>query len=1184
MRLTKLELNGFKSFARKTEIAFGNGVTAVIGPNGSGKSNIADSIKWVLGEQSARQLRGSKMEDVIFAGTQSRRPVSLCEVTLTFDNSDGKLNIPYQEVAVTRRVYRNGEGEYELNGTSCRLKDILDLFRDTGIGKDGYSIVGQGKVDEVLSNKSGERRAAIEEAAGVMRYRVRKEEAVRKLEKSRQNLERLSDIRRELEERLGPLEEQSRTAREYLKLRDELRDIEVNLFLYQYDKAQERLNAVEKALEACTADEEEAEASSVSLQEECAILEDRISGMDATLQEQQNTLMEMLSGVESHQGEARVLQERLDHADERLSRLEDEYRQASTDAEALQETLDSAGQDDAGIRELESLETEIAASEAALSDRDAALVSMEEELENRKNALMDALNRLADARSGISRFEAMEDSIHNRLDAIAAERLQGDDGDAVLEAEWKQAGEDLATLLTEREQLAAELAQARENRTALEKKRADTMLEQHGLEKESGSVASRLRVLREMAKSREGYMGSIRSLMNDAERDRALSDRMVGVVAELLHVPKQYEQAVTMALGTTLQNIVTKTADDAKYCIGYLRRHDYGRATFLPMEYLHVHRPGREERALVSGEGVLGFAAELVTAEKEAEDVKDFVLARTVIVRDLDAGIALRERAGSTFQIATLNGDIIATGGSMSGGSQRKQGFSLLSRERELKELDEKLTEIDARLHSLQEELKRLDQELILADTQTEAFVTALHEQDMAVSRQQDKNDIIKRDLERAHDRARTFDEEEQRLRDSLADIAAERARAMDEQASIESGNTLNRGEISAMQKQLSADRRQRDADAEALSLLRVRHAAMKKDIEAARAERARLEKRRSDYETSMRMNRTEAALVSTERQDIMAKLQEMLERVEAERADTGDRREKQQALEEERAGYFTRLTELRRQREEMLEKQRLLAERRHKQEIQKERTCMELSSMQDKLFADYELTYENALPLRHDIAIGASNDRARKIHAIIHDMGDINVGAIDDYKAVSDRYQEMQAQCGDLEKAIADLDTLVAELTRSMEKQFTTQFEVIRQNFDHVFTELFGGGHAELRLADRNSPLDCDIDIIAQPPGKKLQLLSLLSGGERALTAIALVFAMLQLKPPAFCLLDEIESSLDEVNVSRFANYVKHYSGDTQFILITHRKGSMEVCDSLYGVSMEEKGVSKVVSARFSE
>ncbi len=1184
MRLTRLELNGFKSFARKTEIRFGEGVTAIIGPNGSGKSNISDAVRWVLGEQSAKALRGSKMEDVIFNGTQLRKALAYCEVTLVFDNTDGKLNVPFTEVAITRRVYRSGESEYCINRNNCRLRDLQDLFCDTGIGKDGYSIISQGKVEEILSNKSGDRRAAFEEAAGVMRYRVRKEDAERKLTNTDKNLERIEDILKELGDRLAPLEAQSASARAYLKLRDELRDLEVNLFLYQYERVNERLEQIAETAKQMIAERDLVEAGQTTLLESCAALEDQLKTLDTSLNAQQNKLMGLVSEAETRVGTSNVLAERRENTLSQKKRIELEREAGNARLAELDAAVAGMQADDSGQAALSLLEKEMETAEKRLGALDTEITGREESLEAMKNSIIEAMNRMSDVKSSASRYDAMRSSITERLTTIEAEAKRRADETARLGEELASAKEQHAAEAERFEQSKRDLDGSVEHR----RKKLDAFSalreEISRDEQNESSLQSRIKVLDEMQRSREGYYASVKNILRDAPRDTRLSHAIVGVVAELIRVPKEYEIAVTMALGSTLQNIVTPTAEDAKYVIEYLRSHDYGRATLLPMALLNPTRITREERSQIDMPGCIGVANELIDCDDNVRSVMDYLLCRTIIVKDLDAGIALKKRTRGTFHIATLEGDIISTGGSMSGGSLQKNSFNLLSRERELQELREKLKLANAALEEKKQRLRTVEQEVFQCDIQVDAFRDAVHACEIAAAKQAEQLEIIQRDVENSERLEQELAEERTQLSENLSDVEREKNSAEEQQSGLEQGNAATREDVTRAQGELYELRKSRETLAGELTEHKVRRMALSKERDAVYAEQKRLVAEHRDL--TLRLNslaqeaaQNEAAIAAAD-----AEIAQVRTQIESDQKLTGAEKEAQRKLEEERQVLSAALSEQRARREELLTSTKDLYERIHKQEMTQSRLEMELGSMQDHIWNEYELTYENAAALRREIAVGASNTRVTEIKAEIKTLGDISLGSIEEYKTVFERHSELNTQCEDLHKAKQDLETLIVELTATMETVFLRQFELIQANFSSTFAELFGGGQAELRLADKNDVLGCDIDIIAQPPGKKLQLLSLLSGGERTLTAIALLFAMLKLKPPAFCMLDEIESALDEANVSRFADYVKRYSDGTQFILITHRKGSMEVCDTLYGVSMEEKGVSKVVSARFGD
>ncbi|MDO4492626.1 MAG: chromosome segregation protein SMC [Clostridia bacterium] len=1184
MRLTKLELSGFKSFARKTELDFAQGITAVIGPNGSGKSNIADAVRWVLGEQSARSLRGSRMEDVIFAGTAERKPQGLAEVTLTFDNSDGKLNIPYNEVAITRRLYRSGESEYCINRATCRLKDVQELFRDTGIGKDGYSIIGQGKVDEILSNKSNDRRAALEEAAGVMRFRVRKEEAVRKLDHTAQNLERIEDILRELGERVGPLEEQSRAARRYLVLRDELKDLEINDFLFRYERCGEKISGAKAAIDQFGERSAEADGEAAALRERIRADEEKAEEVESRLQQQQKRLMTLMASVETYIGESKVLTERREHGEKDLKRLREQVDTLNARADELTQTLAGLDADTGRAKLIQRAENELSAGEAALAELEQAVSSAENELETKKNSIMDAMNRLADVRADASRFETMEKALKDRMESIRSEIGALDCGRAGLDEEYAAAQSEHGEKERAVRDAETALENARRNRSELQDKLAENANRCRMLETETGSVRSRLHLLEEMAKNREGYFNAVKHIMNAADRDPKLGAAIVGVVAELIRVPEEVENAVNMALGAHAQDIITPTAEDARFVIDTLRKRDYGRATLLPMALLRHRPPDEGEKRVAREEGCLGFASDLIGCDPGIRPVIDYLLGRTLVVKDLESGIRIKKKGAGGLTIATLDGDIISTGGAMSGGSIKKQQFSLLGREREIRELSETLAKKEERLAKSETEAESIRKDLLLAEIQAEAFREELEERRIEHTKSNEKLELIRHDVENENGRRSRLEEELAGLEENLADFGRQREESSRVAGGIESGNTASREAVRLCAEKLSELRARKDVAAERLTEQRIRLIGLKNEQEAEENERKRLLTERDECLVEAERNKAVAERVRLSLEEVAKALSETEKKVGNEKDGADEQRALERELEAQRQKISERVRGEREKLEGLSAELRDLADQKHKQELVLSRTELELQSLQDRIWADYELTYENALEFRKDLPVGPTAERISVIRKEIRGLGPINLAAIEDYKAVGERFETLSAQRDDLRKAEADLTKLVAELTGSMEKTFRTQFEVIRKNFNETFSELFGGGAAELRLADNNSVLDCDIDIIAQPPGKKLQLLSLLSGGERALTAIALLFALLKLKPPAFCVLDEIEAALDEENVSRFADYVKTYSHGTQFILITHRKGSMEVCDSLYGVSMEERGVSKVVSARFGE
>ena len=1185
MRLTKIEINGFKSFAKKTEIQVEKGITAIIGPNGSGKSNIADAVRWVLGEQSARVLRGNKMEDVIFNGTEQRKPQSFCEVTLTLDNSDGRLPTDYAEVSVTRRVYRSGESEYLINRTQCRLKDISELFRDTGIGKEGYSIIGQGRVEEILSNKSNDRRNAFEEAAGVMKYRVRKEEAERKLDNTRKNLVRLNDILEELERQIGPLEEQSAAAREYLKLRDELKEIEINVFLYQYDRLNERIKTLSESLSAYEAEIKNTSATEASIAADCVVEEEKERWLSVAIGEMQSKLLAATQDVENRAGEAKLTRERMANLAKERERLEEEMRSSSERSDALRRELgeisrcsrETAQKRNSSAAELAETENKLAELEQSISDK-------EDMLERQKQSMIEAMNRLSDAKSRISRLEAIKTTLLERTDAIRLRQKEIAAEGEKLSKEYDEVYGGFAVIKAEYDSRAQKKNEAVSRLNELNMALKQAHEDVRRMEQQIEAEASRIKVLQEMKRAYEGYYSSVRNLLRDAARDTSLGRCIEGVVAELIRVPQQYESAIEMTLGSALQNIVTPSENEGKRVIEYLRSKQYGRATMLPVSSMRSRLLTADERAMCNVEGFIGVASDLVGFDERYRGIFENLLGRTVIVKDLDAGIAINKRARSSFRIATLKGDIINPGGSMTGGSVQKREFSLIGREREIDALSASVKEKRAALERSVVERQRMEADIESAGHMVEQLSGELHEKDIEMATHREKVDVVLKYVEDNRADMERSEMELSQIQDNIDNIHQQCAEANEDRSQWEHGNVASQEDIRKLQEELNALRAQQAAINQSFTERRVAMMALEKEYSAAQSDIRRLERETAQLQDNMDKAKQAVEAGLRRFMELQEQAGSLDDNISAERRDVDKLTDQLRTMEEERAKHLANIDDMRERRETVAAELSDARERSHRAELNLSKAQLELQNMQDRIWNDYELTYDNAQPMRRQIAITAAHLRVDELRSAIRALGDVNVSSIEDYRTVKERFDGLNTQYDDLTKAEADLQILIADLVSTMEEEFRRQFTLIQQNFSEVFVELFGGGRAELVLSDKDDILNCDIDIIAQPPGKKLQLLSLLSGGERALTAIALLFAILKLKPTAFCILDEIESALDEANVTNFAEYVRNYSDDTQFILITHRRGSMAVCDSLYGVAMEEKGVSKVVSARFTE
>ncbi len=1182
MRLQKLEINGFKSFASKIEIFFNSGITAIVGPNGSGKSNIADAVRWVLGEQSAKSLRGARMEDVIFSGTEQRRSLGYCEVAVTFDNSDGMLPTDYAEVTIQRRVYRSGESEYLMNKTPCRLRDIVELLRDTGIGKEGYSIIGQGRVDAILSEKSEDRRAVFEEAVGVAKYKSREEEAERKLKQTEENIVRMSDIIGELETQKEPLFEQSEKAREFLRMRDALRELELNAFLAQYDQAKARAAQNEASLTQLGAELEELRKEEVVLAKSYREREDALREKETALSaltQELNSIRASLSGSDAEQ---RVLKERRENSLREIERIGAEVSETQAQIHALETERDDGAFLDTLKASIGREQEKLAAAEADLASVSGAISEKEAILERQKQETMEALNRMSDTKSLSSRLEAMKESIENRAVQIAAEKDKLDKDRASLLGEREAAAAANQALENERARLDGLVLSSIKSRNELQASANGLSDKLRSIESEARACASRAQVLAEMKQNHEGYYQSVRLLLRDAEQDSLLKSGVVGVVAELIRVPKEYETALETALGASLQHLVTRTDVDAKRVIEHLRAKNYGRTTCLPLNSMQPRELNARERDSLSEPGVVGVASELIGYDRALAPVISNLLGRTVIVRDMDTGIRLSRQNRWAFRVATLKGDILNPGGSMSGGSAAKKEFSLLGRGRELTELEARVKALEAERNALDAKLSEIGGELNTLVSEAEGLSTQKHAADISLTREREKLDIIEKYIAENGAKAAAFDEEAEALGDNLRDIEERLREAALLHSGLERDNITGARDVGEVQEAISELKARRGAIFETITAQKIslaelnkEHGAYKGGLIKKEAERERLgaliARRRGERESAVN---AEAALGA--QIEALAKLIEMdgarenaqQTAQDALSAEVGELRSAADGIIERREGVNAAILDI--------------TERQHRVELQQNRLELERSALQKHIWEEYELTYEGALShKREGIKLTGAQERIAQLRQQIRDLGDVHVGALEDYKNLTARLDSLLVQRDDLNKAGDDLKRLISELLATISVVFKEQFALINRNFAEVFSSLFGGGKAELKLADESDVLTSNIVINAQPPGKKLQLLSLLSGGERALTAIALLFAMLKLKPTPFCVLDEIESSLDEANVDTFARFLRDYADKTQFILITHRKGSMVVSDSLYGVAMEEKGVSRLISVQ---
>ena len=1181
MYLKSIEVQGFKSFANKIVFEFHNGITGIVGPNGSGKSNVADAVRWVLGEQRVKQLRGGSMQDVIFAGTENRRPLSYAYVAITLDNSDHQLAIDYEEVTVSRRLYRSGESEYLINGAVCRLKDINELFYDTGIGKEGYSIIGQGQIDRILSSKPEESRELFDEATGIVKFKRRKNTAQKKLEDEKQNIVRINDILSELERQLGPLERQSETARQYLKKKETLKIYDVNMFLLETDRLTEQLKGLEEKARIAQESLEEAANAYGKTKEDydrtTQELEELNGGLDRVREETSKNDLNR----QQTEGQIELLKEQINSVrsgeEQKKSRLlaiegdVEERRETKRRFEQEQEQLN------ASLLEVSAVSEE--ASEKLLRVR-AQIDSLNQLSEQSKNAIISLLNERASTKGRLQRYDAMQEQAQIRKAELSQKLLEArssEEEQRSLYESYKEALEQIdAQILSLSETQREKEAEAEGFRRDLGKLNEQLEIGQSAFHRES----SRLESLRNMAERYDGYGSSIRKVMERKKQTPGI----FGVVADLIKVDQKYETAVETALGGSIQNIVTDNESTAKELISYLKQNRLGRATFLPLTSVGGRGKFLKEEALLE-KGAVGLASELVRADAKYAGIVNHLLGRVLVAETIDDAIRIAGKYRHSLYIVTLEGEYLSPGGSMTGGAFRNSS-NLLGRRRELMELEESVSRLEQDIREARERIEELKDKRRKSRGEAEALNARLQEQYLSQNTAKMNADQAGKRLQEIEDGYGSLQKELSLLTSQLQDIQVSRDAITEELSDSEKQEQENEERVSEALKQLEGLKEQESACLQETERIHVEVAGLAQKAEFAGENAARIER---EIERLRQEEKEIKVSVSQGNQDVQAREEGILTLKEQLQSIAG------KALELERQG-----TELSKNRESLLagqkeffEKREALSEERSRldKEVfrlnsQRERLEEGLDTQTEYMWEEYELTYNTALPLRDEEYSDLSGLK-KQILALkeeIRKLGDVNVNAIEDYKTISERYEFMNNQRNDLVKAEETLLGIIEELDAGMRRQFEEQFARIRVEFDKAFKELFGGGKGTLELAEGEDILEAGVRIIAQPPGKKLQNMMQLSGGEKALTAISLLFAIQNLKPSPFCLLDEIEAALDDSNVGRFAKYLHKLTKNTQFIIITHRKGTMESADRLYGITMQEKGVSALVSVNLIE
>lgn len=1188
MNFEKLDIYGFKSFADKVEIKFESGITAIVGPNGCGKSNVADSIRFVMGESSAKSMRGSSMQDVIFNGTEKRKPQSYCEVSLYFNNKEKIFNLDYDEVILTRKLYKSGESEYLINKNTCRRRDIIDAFRDIGLGKESYCVIGQGKIDSILSAKPEDRRNIFEEAAGISKFKEEKAGSVSKLEKVNDNLARINDIILELEKQLGPLKHQAENAKTFLSLSNRLKELELNIYVYESDnsnlekqKIYDSIKSIEEEIALRQSEFEEAVKKYDFSQEQIASLDEKINSL-------RDELLNLTVALEKQNGEIKLYNEKISIAKEQNERTLDNIKQCEILIETSKQEREKFEKENESIVEsIKNGETEQKNLETQYQTTLEKLSLGEANAENVDSALFMALEESGDIKSRLLKYETELESLKTRQKELFDEKdsLEKDNKNfeykiESAELEIEKIENDIESKNDEKSDIQDKIGELNASYNDYSEKIDQAKVDYH-------TKLSRYNVLSDMKEYNEGFAISVRRLLEQAHDGSSIGGKIVGVVASLMRVPAKYEVAIEMALGASVQNIVTKNEDDAKALINYLKTNKFGRVTFLPITSVKERFISSQAQNKLNMRGVCGVASDLIEFDSKYEKVFNSLLGSTIIIDNMDNAVEFSRATGYSTKIVTLDGDVISPQGSLTGGSRKENTANILGRDREIDELKKELevlkqnvekftknqeeirvsiqnennkqNKIIDEIHALELEKAKQEEMIESLEAQLDENTQSLSEQDIMFKAVLDKIDFVQNEINR-------ISKMQEDVNSKKSKVAQDKKEATD-----------NFGKL----------RTERDEIFQKLGELKIQNESNKSKLSSnsANLERIEITIAQNEYKSKELMldiqkNNQQIETLEQNINDIMqtsafSASQKKIELVKQKITSISETKKKyQQEMNEADGNKMMLAGEIQKAND-----------KKAKEENRLVKIDTDLENLQTRVWEEYQMTYADAKNCYVEgFDIKAGTGEAQDIKKQIQKLGNVNLAAIEDIKTISERYDDLTKQRDDMTKAKNDLDTIIKDLTERMEKQFSECFEKIRSNFQVTFRELFGGGKADICFNDPNNVLECGIDIIAEPPGKKLQSITLLSGGEKALTAVAILFSILKLRSMPFCVLDEIEAALDDANVERYAKYLHKFSGNTQFIVITHRKPTMELADSLYGVTMEEKGVSKVVSVKLSD
>ncbi len=1184
MYLKKLELQGFKSFPEYTCIEFDKGLTAVVGPNGSGKSNVTDAVRWVLGEQSVKQLRGGKMEDVIFNGTSSRKPMNYAEVTITFDNADRFVNYDFPEICITRRLYRSGESEYQINKVNCRLKDITSLFLDTGLGKDGYSIVGQGRVDEILSNKSEDRRRVMEEASGIVKYKVRKEEAERKLNSTEQNLLRINDILNELEERKGPLEEQAGKAKQYNAAYEEMKELETSLLVYRINEAEKAMGDSATLKETLEAEIAEQQDKFEELRKTNQQVINRSEELDEKIEDERQILSDLTEKEHELITEKKVSAERLKQTEDQLATFESDKTVMLSRIEQLQSDLKEKTEHAAEL--LQEANDARAESEKIASEKDAAQKQYEEQNKDMDKvgaSVKAKTDELYETRRRIDELKVQIGSIDGRVKELAEERIAAIENGKEFEKHLKEADDKWREMKIKTSEVKSDIEERNKKLEKAHGRQVELNQFFDKYNRELSAEEARLKTLKDLERLKEGYQESVRKLSDEASANKHVKSLIVGIVGDLIESDAKYATAIETALGTAINNVVTKSEADAAELIDVLKTKRLGRVTFLPIENIKARPIDDKVKDQASRiKGYIGIASDLVKCDRDLTNIISNLLGRIIVADNLDNARKIAYETGRSVKVMTLEGDSVNPGGSLTGGSLRKndRGGGILGRQKEIEKISANIASIEAKLSDSEERRQEIDDEIGTLERE----LAQLAEQLKFFQLEEVKAEGDYRNTEnRADENKKAVEKCE---KDSL-EISGNKLRMTEDMEELETIEKEIESDLEEYKDSVAEIEERSKAFADKTKELTDRLAAAVALSERKITERngaidlaEHIKGQIEEVKTSIKNGEAEVKEITKKAGEISREIDVCDKEINETLALEKVSEEKIAKLNAERSKLASEMSTFGDRLAQSKDIISSLEQKLNAHVAKYDKYIYEIDTDKNKLWEDYSVTYDNikdgVKPVEKP---GEQSKRIATLKNTIRQLGTVNLNALEEYRELSERLDFMNGQKDDIEAAKKDLENVIAELTESMKTEFTEHFRTINENFKRVFTDLFGGGTAEIILDDETDVLGCNIDIKAQPPGKKLQTLSLLSGGERCLTAIGLLFAILELRPSPFVILDEVEAALDDVNISRFTDFVRRHSEKSQFILVTHRKGTMEACDQMYGVTMAERGVSKILS-----